>query len=258
MEDYYMRKQLTAVIPVFAILGIIGAVLRYIHTTTCYDSSGLPIEGAPVATVLFVLSIAAVAVSLVFSAAVSSKLTQNQSSAFSVGIFGLAVQVLSALLMAVSSFFGIAVNGLCLQSIGNIFGILCIAAVPAASVMLYKGTSGKASAYLLLLPAVFMCLRLVWVFYSNTSNPITPDYCFECVALGAAALYICSVSGFALGRPQTFTTVFSGLIAAAFSFISITGRTETLGDIMCYLSIPAFIIPGLFSFIKKLDFKNGK
>lgn len=255
-----MRKHLYVLTPVFTAVGIAGAVLRYIHTSTCYDSSGLPITGSPVTSVLFALSVIAAIAAFVLAFVISARLAPKPgfNGVFKIGSFGLVFQLFSAVLMAVSSILGIMQYGFSsgiFQSAGNLIGLFSIVSVSVAAVSSYKGISSKATAYFLILPSAFMCLRLISVFYANVANPVTLDYSFESVALGAAALYIFSAGGYALGRPQTFTTVFSGLVAAVFSFIAITGRNSAPVDILCYLSIPAYVIPGLLSFLKSLDAK---
>ena len=216
---------------------------------------------------LFALAVAAAIAAFVIALIVSARLAPKPgfNGAFKIGPFGLVFQLLSAVLMAVSSVLGIMEHGFSLgfssgifQSVGNLLGILSLVSIAAAAVGAYKGNSAKSAAYLLILPSAFMCLRLVSVFYANVANPVTLDYSFECVALGAAALYIFSAGGYAIDRPQTFTTVFSGLVAAVFPFMAVTGRSSTPGDILCYLSIPAFVIPGLFSFLKGLDAKPAE
>ena len=258
-----MRKHLSIILPIFTAAGVAGAVLRYIHAATCYDSSGLPVSGSPVTTALFALSVAAAIGAFVLALAVSARLAPKPgfNGAFKIGPVGLVFQLLSAVLMAVSSVLGIMEYGFSsgiFQSAGNLLGILSLVSIAAAAVSTYKGISARSAAYLLILPSAFMCLRLVAVFYANVANPVTLDYSFECVALGAAALYIFSAGGYAIDRPQTFTTVFSGLVAVTFSFIAVTGRSSASVDILCYLSIPSFVIPGLFSFLKGLDAKPAE
>lgn len=257
-----MRKYSSLIVSGFAVSGIIGAVLRYIHVSTCYDDLGLPIPGMPVTTILTVFSVIIAVAALILTSLLNSKSAPmpgyNGAFSTSKGGTGLLAQILSAILIAVSSVMRFQ-NGFYTNVnysiVITVLGILSAIAVIFSAVYAYKGSQKKIIGYLSIITSVFLCMHLMYIFSLNLSNPILLTYSFDCVAIGSASLYIFAAGGYALNKVQTFSTLFTGFISIAFSIIAITGQQSDASDVLMYISIVLMVCPGMSAFLKNLHKK---
>lgn len=259
-----MRKHPYATVFLFAVFGVVGAVLRYIHSKYYYDEAGLPITG-PVSSALIAVSIAAAIAALVLAIVINLKFKtadsfagtfQSQKSAAPA-----AVQVIGAVLLAASAVlqnqYGTGVKKGTVVAV-TVLGIIAALTMIYIAVSSYKGVQSPALGYMCLLPSLYFCALLIMMFAANARNPIVISFSFECTAIGAAALYISALGGYALKKPQPFSTGLAGFIGITFSVIALTGRTITLAGILRYAGMMCYLLPLQVSFLKNLMPKTKK
>ena len=215
-----------AVFPALALGGGCAAfILRLLQQRTGFEpDTGLPIPGTPFGVATAVLTLLAIVACILLR----QKLPKEQEgtplfpAGFSTGDAGLlTLAVAGVFLMAaagladlaaglgVQSFPGMAQNATVSQREQLLLGILTLAsaaclfpAVPACRTHSNREPRSF-NGLLLLMPVVFLVVRLVLVYRQDSANPILATYWVELLALVLVILALYRLSAFAYGAGQT-------------------------------------------------------
>lgn len=223
-----MRK-LSFLPPAVLALGVVGAIIRYVELKTGFEPvGGLPVRGDIMTLLLAVLSVAALMIAVAAALVVGRRHATPPS-------FGKAFRTHGYISFALSALCGAASlvgAGMCLSTLDLLdlhgipryvfigFAILSGVSIFVMATAAYTGKSGPLLLFTSLIPPIFFTYTLACLYRVNAGNPILLEYCFGCVAVGAAALALLYEAGCAYGRDTARGTVFAGL--AAIFFLTVT------------------------------------
>ena len=254
-----MQKKMIWPVPVAIILGIGGALLRYIHFNFGYDEKGLPVDGL----LTLSLTVFALAVTAIFllTALLSGKRFSCHGSfdqaftpvkkhgfyrffAFISAIMALAGFILFMLSDAPGLTAVFKLIFVLLSACSFAFMALCGIYAGIPDTPRYLG-------YLGLMPALLCCFFLVYQYVSRAADPIVSEYSFQCVALASAAMFYITVSGYIFKKRQPKSAVFFGLMSTAFSITAMVSKAISLSWILIFTAI------FLFSAVNTWNFTEG-
>lgn len=246
-----MKKQF-AIPAVSVVAGIVGGILRHIQINTVFEAdTGLAKTMAPVSVALCLLSVLVVAASLIFGKKTTTETKDSLkfSEAFGCGKISFVISVLAGFVMAVCSVIRESQYLVYYGSFAvNIFAILGFAtgiSVIAMAIFAYKGKNSIELYLFSVIPVAFYCYIMAAEYKAGSTSPVLINYCYGCIAFGAAAVshYVCS--GFVFDRAKAWLT-------AAIMPISVYFMTVTLADdrdIYMTLIILAELIVTLLNFV---------
>lgn len=225
-----MKKQVF--IPFGAVgLGAVGAVLKYIQNKSSYDDKGLIPHGDPVTAVMTAITVIFCIAALLISRKIAKpgKDTRSYPEAFPIGkLEALGIEAASAVIV-IASFMvqegtvvlaGRAVNFTAI--LGVCAGVCCgLLALTAA-----LGRKGQEQCLFSSVPALFFCYLMAMVYKGYAGKPIISQYCYECMALGSAAVSFYFGAGHTFGRGNAFGNVLSQTLSVYFLVIAIPGYTD--------------------------------
>lgn len=220
-----MRKS-AVVLPLLALIaGAAGFLLRFLEVNSEFETTtGFAVRDGQTGFILIVLS-AAVAVlaaagGFLFS---SRKKADNEyGRAFSPKSF---VYIGASMLLG---FVWLAANVLYFLSLRNNNAVTIIdlififlAALSAFSVIFlargaYKGQGGTEMLLFSVIPSIFFCFWLIVLYKNNAANPVLLSYCYQALAIAAAALSCYFSAGFVFGKAVTGRMLFSFLLTIYF------------------------------------------
>lgn len=207
-----MKKQYA--VPVIALgAGAVGAVLRYIQINTVYEPvTGLARVMAPVSAALAGWSALVVLVTLLYGKKTvpETKDRLTYTEAFGCCKLGLLIAVIAAAVMAFAAVKNPDVHTVYIGGIGvNFFAILGAAAGVSLAVLAYAGYKGRDGIELNLfsvIPAAFFCYLMALEYKGGSTSPVLINYCYGCIAFGAAAVRYFYCAGHTYGRAKAWIT----------------------------------------------------
>ncbi len=243
--------------------GVIIALLRLIHKGT-YGENGLPVDGF-LTVLLSAAAIAAVVFAYIMATIISRKKDSDKdvikSMSTSHGGITLIMQTAAAVLILVHGIISYPTFPEIIKNHNAIalpLAILFAVSHIAVSVMIYKGKSTKATGLIGILSPLYFCLQLGEIFYANMANPVLLEYSYECLSLGACALYLLAMAGSASGKDQVFTIICASLLALFCASASLTGPQLDGRRLLLYIAILLIILPNLPVYMKNLIKREKK
>ena len=218
-------------VPIFTIIaGVGGFYLRLSERTNVINEvTGLPERNAPTTFWLIVLSILFVTCALIFSISVAStrKALPGFESAF--GTDPTAYPVLFILIgitwLTGTGLYFFNLNAHNAVTVIDIYFIV-FSALSAISttffaIEMYQDSRRNAPYALSVVPTIFMCFWLIFVYRNNASNPILLSYVYQCLAIVMSALSFYFTSGFLYGKPAPGKSVFTYYVAIYFCIVTL-------------------------------------
>lgn len=247
-----MRK-FAVIMPVFALLaGIAGMLLRTWELTTAFEpESGLAIPGASATRILIAVSIAAVAIFVLFAVAVSR---QNTAPA----IYAKAFAIRNFPVFALSGLIGAALAALVVLDfllrfqhpaqapaaylVLYLFALLSAISVVVLSVATFTGRAGTWSCLFSVISPLFFCFLMLVIYRTNGANPVLQDFCWLCLFCAAATLATYYAAGFLFGRAKTRMTIIAHLTAIYLGVITLADLTLLAEKILAGLFVMSLLL----------------
>ena len=225
-----MRKS-AVFMPLIALLvGVLGFFVRRKELASVFDNdTGLAERSAPISLLLIALSAAVIIAAVIIAIIVSvrKKAEKDYSRAFTPGGF---FYVGASFVLGLGWLVAVVLQFLRLRSSGIITIIdwiyLLLALLTAVSVIVlalgaYTRRRGAGMIVLSIMPSLFFCFWLIVLYKENATNPVLLDFCYQSLAVAAAALSFYFGAGYAFGKAAPGWTVFSYLVTCFFGIVSI-------------------------------------
>lgn len=220
-----MRKS-AVVLPLLALIaGAAGYLLRFIEVNSEFETAtGFAVRNGQTGLILIALSVAvavlAAAGGFIFSS--RRKADSEYGRAFSPKSFvyiGLSMFLGFVWLAADVLYFVNLRGNNALTAIDLIF--ILLAALFAFSVIFlargaYKGQGGAEMLLFSVIPSIFFSFWLIVLYKNNAANPVLLSYCYQALAIAAAALSYYFSAGFVFGKAVTGRMLFSFLLTIYF------------------------------------------
>jgi len=218
-------------VPLLAVIaGVGGFYLRLSEHANVFDAlTGLPERNAATTFALVVMSIAFILGISLFAVriAVKHKALPGFESAFGTDPFAYPIIfIVIGIAWLIGTFIYYsrlsASEGVTLTDIFFIvFSALSAISVTFFAIEMYQDSRRNAPYALSVVPTVFMCFWLIFVYRQNASNPILLSYIYQSLAIIASALSFYFTSGFLYGKPAPGKAVVSYYAAIYFSIITL-------------------------------------
>ena len=223
-----MRKS-AVIMPLVALLaGVLGMFVRRRELATVFDSAtGLAESYAPSSVLLISLSAVIIMLSVVIAVVVSgrSKAERDYTRAFEPDSF---LYVGASFVFGVGWLAAVVLQFIRLRSVGIMTIIdwffMLLAAIAAVSVIIlaigaYTRRRGSGMIVFSIIPSLFFCYWLIILYKDNATNPVLLDYCYQSLAIAAAALSFYFAAGYAFKKAAVGWTLFSYLITIFFCVV---------------------------------------
>jgi hypothetical protein len=269
-----MRKS-TVVIPLLALIaGGIGFLVRLAEVNTGFEATtGFAKRDSLMSTLLIILVVAVLVLSAVAGVMTASrrKADNDYGRAFAPkGFIYLATSFVLAFAWLVADvlyFFdyygrymetavdiGLTAGFPVLETI-----FVFLAAVSAISLIFlargaYRGRAGGEMLLFSIIPSVFFCFWLILVYKNNASNPVILSFCYQCLAIAAAALSYYFSAGYVYKKSAVGRTVFS-FLATIFFCILVLADTIILPVKIIYGLTAVWAFMNCFVFLRNLKGK---
>ena len=116
------------------------------------------------------------------------------------------------------------------------FSALSAVSVTFFAIEMYQDSRRNAPYALSIVPTVFMCFWLIFVYRHNASNPVLLAYAYQCLAIVASALSFYFTTGFLYGRPAPGKAVVAYYAAIYFCIVTLAdGHPTGVNVIFCAL-----------------------
>jgi len=254
------------VVPFFVVLaGVFGYNLRLSEHYNVFDAvTGLPYRNAPTTLWLIVFSVAFLLFIVIFAVRVASKhqALPGFESAFGTDpFFYPVVFVVIGITWITGTFMYLSflngVNAVTLNDIYFIvFSILSAASTTFFAIQMYQDSRKNAAYALSVIPTIFMCFWLIFIYRHNASNPVLLSYIYQCLAVVASALGFYFTSGFLYGRPAPGKAVFAYYAAIYFCFVTLADNIPT-GIKLIYCALIAVNLVHSTMLIRNLQSKKS-
>ena len=220
--------------PFFTLMaGAAGFYLRLVEVMDVFDArTGLPRRGAPITFALIAFSIAFFVVVLVFSIRTTMKHKAPNGFENTFGTdpltYPIAFSVIGVIWLGATAkhFIDLRAVGP-LQAVELIFIVMsALSAISVAffAIEMYQDPRSKLKFTLSIVPSLFMCFWLIYLYRQNASNPVLLSYCYQCLAVITSALGFYFTSGFVYNKPAPGKAMFSYFAAAYFCFVTLADK----------------------------------
>jgi hypothetical protein len=236
-----MRKS-AVVVPILALVtGLVGFFFRKMEVSTVFDPvTGLAKRGASVTTLMIGIAVLAAVIAVVSAVLTVRRYASEPeyTRAFAPrGMAYLGVSFLASAAWLVGSIWYFAgqmaaravPEGVVPMPGAGAFSIIdllftVLAALSAISVIIlarraYKGSAGSEMLVFSVIPSIFFCFWLVVLYKNNAANPILLSYCYQTLAIAAAALSTYFSAGYVFGKAPTGKTIVSFFLAIFFCMV---------------------------------------
>ena len=254
-------------VPFFTILaGVGGFYLRLSERLNVIDLvTGLAERNAPTTLWLMALSVAFVLSIFIFSiiAAAKHKALPGFESAFGTDPTAYPIIfVLIGVLWLVGTYFYFSLlntyNAITFFDITFLaFSVFSAFSVTFFAILMYQDSRRIAAYALSVVPAVFMCFWLIFVYRQNASNPILLSYIYQSLAIVASALSFYFTSGFLYGKPAPGRAIVTYYTAIYFCIITLADD-HPLGIKMIFCAIIAANLVYSTMLVRNLQRKVAK
>jgi len=102
-----------------------------------------------------------------------------------------------------------------------IFSALSAVSVTFFAIEMYQDSRRNAPYALSVVPIVFTCFWLIFLYRENASNPVLLSYVYQCIALVTTALSFYFTSGFLYGKPAPGKAVFTYYASIFFCIVTL-------------------------------------
>jgi len=231
-------------VPFLAIvIGIGGFFLRLSEHMNVFDAlTGLPARNSATTFTLIILSAAFIIGILLFAirVAVKHKALPGFESAFGTDPFAypiIFILIGIAWLSGTYLYFS-ELNALGIFTATDII-FLVMSALSAISVTffaieMYQDSRRNAPYALSVVPTLFMCFWLIFVYRQNASNPVLLSYIYQSLAIIASALSFYFTSGFLYGKPAPGKAIVAYYAAVYFCIVTLAdGHPLGINLIFC-------------------------
>lgn len=257
MRKYYLPSVL------FLAAGVVCAFLRNIIVTRGFDEKNLPIKGFWAITAVNILIVIMVVAAIAIAVRVTKEyeVSSRYGTAFASKSFVLMIAkivctvgfICGASLVVIDMLDDVNTRLKTVQLVAfsatAIFGAI---GFDMQAISAYTGKHSPADAYIGAFAAFSLALRIIMIYFVNTTNPVIISYSFDCVALSASCLFVFLAAGWFTGKKQTTFVIICGLVASLFCFSALTGKTVSLGDKMICVSMGLYSAICTVSFFKNL------
>jgi len=252
------------VVPFITILaGLGGFFLRLSERMNVIDTlTGLPDRNAPTTVWLIVMSVLIMLFILLFAIRVAAKHKALPGFESAFGTDPSAYPIVFVMI-GVVWFVGTYLYFSYLNSHDAITRIdiafLVFSAISAVSVTffaieMYQDSRRNAPYALSIIPAVFMCFWLIFLYRQNASNPILLSYVYQCFAIVASALSFYFTSGFLYKKPAPGRAVTTYYAAIYFCIITLADN-HPVGVKMIFCALIAVNLVHSTLLVKNLQTK---
>jgi len=253
------------IVPFFAVIaGIGGLNLRLSELHNVFDAlTGLPYRNAPTTTWLISLSAVFILCIVIFAIkiAVKHKALPGFESAFGTDpvVYPIIFVIIGIVWIAGSFMYYAYLNRNDAVTTNDIYFIAfsVIAAVSTSffAVEMYKDSRRNAAYALCIIPTVFMCFWLIFLYRHNASNPVLLSYIYQCLAIVSSALGFYFTSGFLYGKPAPGKSIVSYYAAIYFCFVALADNIPS-GIKLIYCALIAINLVHATMLLKNLQRKN--
>jgi len=235
-------------VPFLAVLaGVGGLYLRLSEHSNVFNAvTGLPERNAATTFALIILSVVSILGITLFAVRVAAKhkALPGFESAFGTDPFAYPVIFIAiGIVWLVGTFlYYIALNTqgdiTMIDVFFIVFSSLSAISVSFFAIEMYQDSRRNAPYALSVVPTVFMCFWLIFVYRQNASNPVLLSYIYQCLAIIASALSFYFTSGFLYGKPAPGKAVVSYYAAIYFCFVTLADG-HPLGIILVFCALIA-------------------
>jgi len=218
-------------VPLLTILaGLIGYNLRLSERLNVLDTvTGLPYRNSPTTTWLIVLSVAFVLCIIIFAIRVSAKhkALPGFENAFGTDPTAYPIIFISiGLLWVVGTYLyfsdlSSSYNITAIDIYFLAFSVISAVSITFFAIEMYQDSRRNTRYALCVLPTVFMCFWLIFVYRQNASNPILLSYIYQCIAIIASTLSFYFTSGFLYGKPAPARAIAAYYTAIYFCIVTL-------------------------------------
>ena len=251
--------------PIFALFsGASGYYLRLMELRDVFDEhTGLPQRGAAATQALIIVSVFYLLLLLLFSLAAKSRYAPPAGFENAFGTNALAYPLVF-LLIALVWLGATALHYFDLRSSGTILTsdicFLVLSALSAVSSFLfaievYQDPRRRSKLALSVIPTLFLCYWLVFLYRQNAANPIILSYSYFCLAIISSALGFYFTAGFVYNKPAQAKAVITLLAAVYFCFTTLADDHPTSIKLIMIAIIAASIVYSTL-LIKNLQLKR--
>lgn len=223
-----MRKS-AVVIPIMALVaGAFGFMVRQMEINTVFDSvTGFANRNSQVTFILICLSAAAIILAVAFGIYASYKYTAENSYARAFAPDGLLYMGVSFVLgltwLVADVLYYVYLKGIGPVSVVDII-FIALSGLSAVSVLLmargaYKGQNSPEMLLFGIIPPLFFSFWLIILYKNNAANPVLLSYCYQSLAIAAAALSFYFSAGFVFGKMVIARMTFSYLVTIYFGTV---------------------------------------
>ena len=217
--------------PFFVILaGICGFYLRVSELLNVFDkTTGLPERNAATTIWLFAFTALFTLILIIFAVKVASKHKALPGFENAFGTDPLAYPIIFIVIgiiwLAGTYFYYSYLN---LRNAINtydiyfiIFSAISAISVTFFSIEMYQDSRRKIPFALSVVPTIFMCFWLIFMYRNNASNPVLLSYIYQCFAIVASALSFYFTSGFLYGKPAPGKSIAAYYLAVYFCIVTL-------------------------------------
>jgi len=212
------------------VVGFAGLLIRHYELANVFDPlTGLPERGALITFVLMGLTASFLMFAFIFSIVVYKKQTTPEgfenifgtnSLIFPIffilsGLFWLWSSIMHIVDLRISGHVPMA------QIYFSVLSAIAAISVIFFTIEIYKHSQRKAVYALSVVPVLFMCFWLIFVYRENAANPVLLSHAYQVLAIIASTLSFYFSSGFVYGKPKHGRAVFFYLAAIFFCFITL-------------------------------------
>ena len=219
------------VVPFFAVIaGIGGLNLRLSELHNVFDTlTGLPYRNAATTTWLIILSAAFIFCIIIFAIKIAAKHKALPGFESAFGTDPIAYPIIFVIIGIVwitgSLMYFFYLNSNDAVTANDIyfiaFSVIAAASTTFFAIEMYKDSRRNAAYALCIIPTVFMCFWLIFLYRHNASNPVMLSYIYQCLAIVASALSFYFTSGFLYGKPAPGKSIVSYYAAIYFCFVAL-------------------------------------
>lgn len=228
---------MSIIVPLFALLaGVAGFFIRLMeHWNVFNKETGLPERGSPITIALIALVAGVLILCLVFTILAGKRYTSPKGFDNAYGTESLAypfvITVFSIVWIAASVKYYFEMDALGAVGASSLyFAILSIIAAISLllfAIEMYQDPRRKAILALSVIPVVFMCYWLIYMYKQNATNPVLLSYCYYCLAIMASTLSFYYTAGFAYNKQAPGKAIFIYLATILFSLITLADSHAT-------------------------------
>jgi len=224
-------------VPFFAIMaGITGFYLRTSERLNVFDAvTGLPDRNS--ATTFWLIALSILFIFFIILFAIKAVSTHKVQSGFE-NAFGTdpLIYPASFILIGIVWLVGTFIYYSNLNSLGMVtaydvffvaFSALSAVSVTFFAIEMYQDSRRQAPFALSVVPALFMCFWLIFMYRQNAANPVLLSYIYQCIAIVASALSFYYTSGFLYGKPAPGKSIVVYYAAIYFCIVTLADDHPT-------------------------------